>query len=131
MRMFTPEVNHARLARLFTKQTLSDWNIESDEVVLVVSELTANAILHARSDFELTLSKTEEGITVEVTDTHPGLPVASSPHPQSIQGRGLMIVGQLARSWGVRRTEAGGKTVWADLASSATLPLVRDRSAHD
>jgi anti-sigma regulatory factor (Ser/Thr protein kinase) len=117
VKTFTPDVNHARLARLFAQETLSGWQVESDEVVLVVSELTANAILHARSDFELSLSKSDKGVIVEVTDTHPDLPVVASPLPRSMAGRGLMIVSKLARSWGVRRTAAGGKTVWAELGA--------------
>jgi anti-sigma regulatory factor (Ser/Thr protein kinase) len=131
LKIFTPEVNHARLARQFARQTLSEWDMESDEVVLVVSELSANAILHARSDFELSLSKTDKGVTVRVTDTHPCLPVVSSPNSHSMDGRGLMIINQLARQWGVRRTATGGKTVWAYLANSASLPRDRDPSAHD
>ena len=58
-------------ARSFAQGALGAWGLESSEVVLVVSELSANAVRHAKSAFILALSFTGTTLTVEVTDASP------------------------------------------------------------
>jgi anti-sigma regulatory factor (Ser/Thr protein kinase) len=79
-----------------------------DDVRLLVSELVANSVLHARvgSDESLTLvlSLSERRLRVEVRDAGHGfdasLPALDAP---SKSGNGLRLVEQLADRWGVAR----------------------------
>ncbi|MBK3574013.1 ATP-binding protein, partial [Streptomyces sp. MBT65] len=48
-------------------------------------------------------------------DDDPTLPSLLSAGPDDEHGRGLHVVGALAREWGASRT-TGGKTVWFELA---------------
>ena len=73
-----------------------------------------NAVRHAATPFELRIS-TVPSLRVEVEDLSPELPRAHSDHPHG--GRGLQIVGQLAR-WGVI-TRSQGKVVWAEVTSGS------------
>ncbi|MGN9816993.1 ATP-binding protein [Streptomyces sp. SD11] len=96
-----------------------------DTAVLVVAELTANAVLHGRvpgRDFALYLARDEarQVIRVEVTDTHPALPTRRTPPPDEDQGLGLLLVDALAADWGVRARVGPGKTVWADCLAVST-----------
>ncbi|MGW4048960.1 ATP-binding protein [Streptomyces sp. NPDC004721] len=119
----------ARLARLLAAHQLTEWGHPRgteahDSVVLVVAELAANAVLHGRvsgRDFALALSF-EEGrnvVRIEVTDTHPALPVRMVPGPDEGGGRGLVLVDALAVDWGLRDRLGPGKTVWAECALSS------------
>ncbi len=54
------------------------------------------------------------GLRVEVTDRSSGVPELQHPTAQEPTGRGLAIVDQLSRWWGVERV-AGGTTVWFEV----------------
>ncbi|MGV9340392.1 ATP-binding protein [Streptomyces sp. NPDC003688] len=122
---FTSTPRGARLARHLAAVRLHAWDVPygtdaHDAVVLIVGELTANAVRHGHvpgRDFQLGLrvlpgSRT---VRVEVTDTRgervprrldPGLGEA---------GRGLLLVSRLAVRWDWHpRAEGPGKTVWAE-----------------
>jgi CheY-like chemotaxis protein len=105
-------------ARKFVRQKLADWGIDDplDDALLVVSELAANALTHARSSYRLRLSASEQALRIEVDDDGAG-----TPEPQPLtdtleHGRGLHLVGALAASWGMEAADTGGKRVWAELA---------------
>ncbi|MDB1088769.1 ATP-binding protein [Streptomyces sp. ACA25] len=116
----------ARLARLLAAHQLAQWghprgSEAHDTVVLVVAELTANAVLHGRvvgRDFAFSLSRDESRgvVRIEVTDTHPVRPARLAPGPDEAGGRGLLLVDALATHWGVRDRLGPGKTVWAECA---------------
>ena len=83
---------------------------------LLVSELVANAVVHANSDMVLSVSHDPGSLHVEVED-HDGAPLVARRHPapcDQVSGRGLDLVSTLASSWGVRPT-AAGKAVWFEL----------------
>lgn len=90
----------------------------SDALAIVVGELVANAVRHARPlpDGNIVVSWGQDGdaIRVEVTDggasTEPHL-VATSP--LATTGRGLALVGAYADAWGWSAAPAGRMTVWA------------------
>ena len=104
---------------------LTNWGVPADDVVLVVSELAANALLHARSDFAVALEATDHA---EVTDASRDIP-RLVPEPFTlVRGRGLLIVARVCRSWGTRPTAEGGKAVWAELEVS---PLTGRRESPD
>ena len=98
--------------------------IRLDDLELIVSELAANAVLHAEGPFDVTLTEQDSGVLVEVVDTRPGrVPPPVERAALEETGRGLMVVAALAPDWGwdadpVART----KRVWA------RLPFVDDPS---
>ncbi|MEW2047590.1 ATP-binding protein [Streptomyces sp. NPDC005476] len=131
---FTSTPRGARLARRLAAQRLDAWGIPYDTyahdvIVLVVAELTANAVRHGHvpgRDFHLLLrvSESADTVRVEVTDTRtertPPRPEAlSAPGSEATSGRGLLLVANLATRWGWRPRPAGpGKTVWAEYVFS-------------
>lgn len=119
--VLAPEPTALRVARRFVDETLTDWGLESicDDARLITSELSANAMLHARTDFRVTLRS--DGLChlrIEVRDGTGHMPSPAAPPQDATSGRGLVLVGDLATSWGTR-VDGDGKVVWAELRSSA------------
>ena len=90
-----------------------------DESEIVVAELVANAFRHAKPlpDGTIGVSWTVSAGVVEIEVTDGGGPTTPHPAPRSVWsagGRGLRIVGSLAREWGVQSVP-GGNTVWASM----------------
>jgi two-component sensor histidine kinase len=84
-----------------------------DTVLLLVSELVTNAVKHAATPFDVTVSVEGAQVTVAVVDhdrTHP--PMMRSPTPEDTSGRGLRIVDELSTSWGSESLAGDGKRVW-------------------
>ncbi|MGO1317641.1 MAG: ATP-binding SpoIIE family protein phosphatase, partial [Cellulomonadaceae bacterium] len=103
-------------ARQLVLRTCQAWgldNVANSE--LVVSELTANAVLHGWGVVSLRLFDTGDGLRIEVQDSNPAPPVATQGHPGGIGGYGIQIVDRLA-DWGWRPSR-DGKIVWARLRS--------------
>ena len=113
-RGFGANAEQVRAARSFTHDVMDNWGLESSDVVLVVGELTANAVRHARSAFTLSLRRLDDSVTVEVTDTSPEQVLPAKPAPSGTSGRGLVIVDRLALVWGSRPAGCA-KTVWAQI----------------
>lgn len=101
-------------ARRFTTEALAGLSSEViDAVVLMVSELATNALVHAAADFELTVDVTGTAVSVEVTDAGGGFPALRWPETSDLHGRGLHIVEELSDRWGTRvGSDGSGKTVW-------------------
>ncbi|MFF7995050.1 ATP-binding protein [Kitasatospora xanthocidica] len=98
------------------------------DVVAVLSELGANAVVHGcggeRPDVELTatLELTPVGaLRVSVTDPSPRRPEHRSAGDDATSGRGLQIVCGTARRFGVEDGADGGKVVWAEFHLPATV----------
>ncbi|MFF7654460.1 ATP-binding protein [Streptomyces sp. NPDC007983] len=118
----------ARLARLLAVHQLTDWGLTPgtgahDATVLVVAELAANAVLHGRvpgRDFALLLRYDHETgrLEIEVSDTHDRQPTPKTPTSDDEQGRGLLLVEELADRWGVKERRGPGKTVWAHVLAA-------------
>jgi hypothetical protein len=71
-------------------------------------------VLHARTDIELLVRLRPRGVRIEVHDGSPAAPVVRRYDDDAMTGRGLALVDELARRWGVERTP-GGKAVWFEL----------------
>jgi anti-sigma regulatory factor (Ser/Thr protein kinase) len=108
-----------RRARCFAQQTLEEWGVSQigDEVTLAVSELITNALVHGKSDVELTIIDLGNGVQVRVTDKAPEHPKLRHVDDQSTGGRGLHIVDRVADSWGVE-SDPPGKTIWVDITQA-------------
>jgi signal transduction histidine kinase len=104
-----------RASRDFVSRTLLDWRLSHyiAPAVLVINELVMNAITHAETDIDVTLSAHRQTIRVAVRDRSPDLPVER--YGRDAPGQGLPIVAGLSSSWGVLPTADGGKVVWAVL----------------
>ncbi|MFF8093026.1 ATP-binding protein [Streptomyces sp. NPDC016675] len=87
----------------------------ADAVQLVVSELITNAVKYGRGLIELTLSRTDDTLTVTVRDGGTTLPVRRSADPGRVGQHGLEIVAALSQSLEIR-PEAAGKRVTALIA---------------
>lgn len=85
----------------------------ADDVAIVVTELTTNAVLHACSPFTVTVLVEGDAVRVAVRDRSAAFPQPREAAATALGGRGLGLVGAVAR-WGVEAV-AGGKTVWAEL----------------
>ncbi|MGI5242450.1 SpoIIE family protein phosphatase [Dactylosporangium sp. CA-139066] len=103
-----------RDARRLVDTTLTRWHAPQrviDDLVLIVSELAANAVLHGRPPIQLRLRRTATHVVLELHDTAPYLPRKQRPAPDDEHGRGLQLVSSLCDRWGTRPT-ADGKAVW-------------------
>jgi hypothetical protein len=103
-------------ARHFAVAALREWGVAdiADDAALVVTELAANAIVHARSGFTIILSARGSSLRISVRDACP-LPEEGRAALMPIPLHGLGAVDALAREWGVESLGKAGKTVWVDL----------------
>ena len=115
-RSFSGESSNIGEARCFVIDTLNAWGLEQlvDDGSIVVSELVTNAIIHAESDFAVSVSSHGDAVRLSVRDDSPVAPVMRSPLPVAISGRGLRIVTALAQRWGTDLV-GDGKVVWVEL----------------
>ncbi len=110
--MRVDSVSHARhfvrhVFRIYPSQT-----VETAE--LLTSELATNAVLHARTAFDVIASENNQALRVAVHDGNNRMPVPLAREPWDLHGRGLSIVELLSDHWGALKTSPG-KTVWFDL----------------
>ncbi len=117
--MLSPHPTSVGAARRFVRDVLMTRRI-SDGVVstveLLTSEVVTNAIVHARSGPQLAVSVDGEVVRVAVRDSSPELPVRRLGRLDDLSGRGVVIVEQLATSWGVDQERNGAKRVWFEVA---------------
>ncbi|AXK31623.1 ATP-binding protein [Streptomyces armeniacus] len=127
-------------ARSLLNAALDDWGVgrtACETAELVLSELVTNAVrvpvpwdrevdvriarLAERGQAEQQEQEQEQGrerglLRLEVSDAGDGKPEVRMPGDDETNGRGLLLVEALSRSWGVYSRACGtGKTVWAEL----------------
>jgi hypothetical protein len=117
LRTFAFSIDAPAAARHFAIGAVRRWGAGdlADDVALVVTELAANAILHAGTGFTLALSVQRDTLRISVRD--------GSPLPEEDQGpalepaplHGLGAVNALAVRWGVQPLGPAGKEVWVEL----------------
>ncbi|MFE7276719.1 ATP-binding protein [Streptomyces sp. NPDC057623] len=91
---------------------VSDETLETVE--LLASEVIANAVLYSGAPCDVAVTRNDERLRVEVTDTDPSLPSAVEAGPNDESGRGLLLVDALADAWGTQ-LEPCGKTTWFEI----------------
>lgn len=112
-----PGDNHSvPVARRFVADTLRAWGASRFEwaATTLASELTTNAILHARTDFTVALQLDGDRLRLEVTDGSARLPQQRHYGLNATTGRGLALLHRLSGDDGVELTGMG-KTVWCEL----------------
>src|SRR6266571_466867 len=99
--------------RHFTVAMLHAWGAGdlAGDAALAVTELAANAIVHAHSAFTIVLSARDDLLRISVRDASPLRGAGLAPAPL----HGLGMVDALARRWGVESLGSAGKLVWVDL----------------
>jgi DNA-binding NarL/FixJ family response regulator len=114
---FEQDAQSPRAARRFVTQALTGWDDGdlTDTVTLLVSELVTNAVIHAGSEVEVMVRLTATAARIEVTDASAESIAPREAGANETSGRGLALVGTLARRWGVRPAPGGGKTVWFEV----------------
>lgn len=90
-----------------------------DRVVLMVSELMTNAIVHANSSAELAADVDTFGVRITVTDAGGGRPTPRTPSDFEAHGRGLRVVEALSDRWGIEYLP-NSKSVWFSVQISET-----------
>ena len=112
-------------ARGHVQAVAHEWGLSelADTAELVTSELVTNAVqasdrLRARAVppivpvVKLWLVSDRISIVIHVWDGSEEMPVRQDGAPDQESGRGLMLIGNLAKDWGMYR-KAAGKVVWA------------------
>lgn len=119
-------------ARAFARRVLEEWGVHgrADDVLLCVSELATNALLHGvppGRGFLLRLLPYADCVRVEVHDSGRGVPAVPREEPDE-GGRGLLLVAGLSDTWGVAE-RAPGKVVWCEFATTPAAPAPPTRSS--
>ena len=105
-----------RAVRSFVRAMAVQSGADPDAAALLATELAANAVVHANTDFEVRIPERVEVFRVEVVNDVPEM-LAALKEPSVEGGRGLHIVDALSTCWGseVRGAE---KVVWFELGTS-------------
>ncbi|MEV6147087.1 ATP-binding protein [Streptomyces sp. NPDC051992] len=118
----TPET--ARKARRLARVAMCAWDMEDagDSAALLLTELFANAVRHARGEcVRVIINRPEDDrVYVAVVDREPRhLPELCEAGPDDINGRGLALIEEMADRWGYDLMGHGrrpwGKRVWAEM----------------
>jgi anti-sigma regulatory factor (Ser/Thr protein kinase) len=100
---------------------------EHDDVMLVISELVTNAVLHARCETVATvtirLAASSDCIRIEVSDRGAGFAPSAitRPAPTDPGGRGLFVIDAIAARWGTACVER--HCVWFERGRPDRTPV--------
>jgi len=97
--------------------TLQAWGRGEDlgDVLLVVSELVTNAVVHAvGTAVDLTVSLVDGVVRIEVVDRSTVMPERQALNHDGTNGRGLLLIDAVAETWGAELSPTG-KRVWAEV----------------
>jgi len=116
-REFEPDALAVSQARRFLRQALQDLLGDhdgselADTLLMAATELTTNAVLHARTEFVVRVAVDAVHVRVEVTDGNSRVPQPCLAPADATSGRGLAIIEGSGLQRGIDR-HPGGKTVW-------------------
>ena len=117
--MFPARPDQVRHARRYLAHLLEGCPV-ADDAVLCLSELASNAVVHSRSRepggcFTVHARLDGNRLRVEVRDQGGSWQSPGRTSEDAQNGRGLLIVGQLAARWGCEGHSQSGWSVWFEL----------------
>ena len=117
------ELESVSRARHFLRDALSRWQADGYDLAApqVLTELAANAALHARTTYTVHVRLEREVLLLEVSDSSATMPQQRHYGTAATTGRGIALVDALSQAWGVR-LRAAGKTVWCRVGRDDRLP---------
>ena len=126
------EASSVPTARHFVESILTSWGHPDQgwAAALLISELSANCTLHARTDYTVSVRLTEDEVRLEVSDRSVRTPAVRDYGTTATTGRGLRLVDELSHGWGVD-LRGDGKTVWAVLRLTAEDPADAEEDEVD
>jgi anti-anti-sigma factor len=110
-----------RLARSAVAELLGE-HPRRDDLLLCVSEVVTNAVLHAHSASQLRVRTEGALLLVECADHDPTLPARRQHDLQAPTGRGLHLLDALTVAWGTSPGD-GGKIVWFEFDLGEGRPV--------
>jgi anti-sigma regulatory factor (Ser/Thr protein kinase) len=118
---------HVGQARQFVRESLGAEFPYVENAMLMVSELATNTIDHTSSHingtFDVTCLRCGNWALIAVSDQGSDtVPCPGKSSPDSLNGRGLMILGELAQRWGFIHDKNTGGMVWAELGEPDHKP---------
>ena len=116
--LLSPDPRSARAARQFVRDRLTHHGFLSETAELVVSELMANVVQHARTPVRVRLRLEPASVRVELHDGSSIVPAMAEAAADAERGRGLFIVAAVSRRWNIDTTPTG-KCVWIELDAEA------------
>jgi anti-sigma regulatory factor (Ser/Thr protein kinase) len=119
------DLSAAGMARRHVVGELAGWpNV--DDIELVASELTSNAVQHGGSPIDIALELIGGRVRIRVSSaagaSEPAVRRASA---EDSHGRGLALVSALADEWGWA-IDGGRVSVWADFTPSGPRSVLDD-----
>ena len=122
-----PDPAEVGRARRWARSRLAGSGIGDDEplaetLVLLISELVTNAVVHTGCPAVLRmLFAAEGGVRVEVADASDRPPAPRHADGDDTNGRGLELVDGLADRWGWQ-PEGVGKSIWCEVDRAPVAP---------
>jgi anti-anti-sigma regulatory factor len=115
-----PVPGACRQARDLVAQACERWRLvpAAATAAVVVTELVANVVRHARTGMELTVGLRDGRLSISVRDGSGRAPQPADPGVSEAGGRGLRLVRDLSDAWGVLPV-VDGKVVWATVSATA------------
>jgi anti-sigma regulatory factor (Ser/Thr protein kinase) len=120
--VFPSERSSVPAVRIFVLDVLSSlpptlWG----RVMLAVSELATNAVIHGGGDLTVRVELDPSRLRIEMEDRGGGTPrLQPFQPPSSLHGRGLQIVDHVADRWGTTPSPTeSGKIVWLEIELGA------------
>ncbi|EYR65158.1 histidine kinase [Actinotalea ferrariae CF5-4] len=99
-------------------------------VALLTSEVASNATRHGSGGAVLEVVAVDGGVRITVTDHGDGLPQVLHPDAGTPGGRGVWLVSELSRAWGVELLPGGGKAVWFEVEVPGVMAEDADQDGH-
>ncbi|GII79235.1 hypothetical protein Sru01_42170 [Sphaerisporangium rufum] len=120
-RRFAPCASQVRPARAFVAGLLGAEHPCRDNAILLTSELAANVMRHAiEQEFLVSVAFPGTSVLVAIEDGGSSkIPHLRRPADDETEGRGLLIVDDLASRWGFERRPSS-TLVWFELAPSSS-----------
>ena len=113
-------------ARTFVRQVLPEVSEAeiADVIMLLVTELVTNAVMHARSPVRVQVEVADHQVRVGVHDDAPQPPVRRQASEEALGGRGLLLLDRLSDRWGYD-AQPPGKTVWFEIGTGRAMRRTR------